>query len=143
MKREDDFVMKNTRTLLRHDLQYLRCVIVKTTGLYPGRTPEDRVALGVLRDYLTWLAVDAMTDEWLARRFVHTIAKLQEELHTEAESHHTQDIDPTATAFYEGFLHGLEQAISFRYGVDLLLDEEISWGEFLESWERTRERIGL
>jgi len=122
---------------------FLRCIIDKAILLHPGRTPENRITHGILRDYLSWLAVDAMTDEWLARRLVQTIAKLQEELHTEAESHHTQDIDPTAPAFYEGFLHGLEQAISFRYGVDLLLDEEIDRGDFLESWERTRERIGL
>ena len=136
-------MMKSTGTPLRHDLQYLRCIANETIRLHLGRTPKDRVTLGVLRDYLAWLAVDAMTDEALARRLVNTIAKLQEELHTNAESHHTRDTDTTAPSFYEGFLHGLEQAISFRYGVDLLLDEELSRGEFLESWERTRKRLGL
>lgn len=135
--------MKSTGTPLRHDLQYLRCIANETIRLHPGRTSEDRVTLGVLRDYLEWLAVDAMTDEALARRLVNTIAKLQEELHTNAESRHAKEIDPTAPAFYEGFLHGLEQSISFRYGVDLLLDEELSRGEFLESWEQTKEKIGL
>ena len=134
---------KSARILLRHDLMFLKCFVKKAVMLHPGRTPEDRVMLGVLRDYLAWLAVDAMTDEALARRLVTTIAKLQEELHTNAESRHAKEIDPTAPAFYEGFLHGLEQSISFRYGVDLLLDEELSRGEFLESWERTREKIGL
>jgi len=111
--------------------------------LHQKRTQEDRDVLGVLHDYLTWLAVDAMTDERLAKSLVHTLAKLQEELHAEAESRHAKEIDPTAPAFYEGFLHGLEQTISFRYGVDLLLDEELSQREFLESWERTRKRLGL
>jgi len=136
-------MMKSTGTPLRHDLQYLRCIANETIRLHPGRTPEDRVTLGVLRDYLAWLAVDAMTDEALARRLVTTIAKLQEELHTNAESRHAKEIDPTAPAFYEGFLHGLEQSISFKYGVDLLLDEELNRGEFLETWERTRKRLGL
>jgi len=136
-------MMKSTGTPLRHDLQYLRCIANETIRLHLGRTPEDRVTLGVLRDYIVWLAVDAMTDEALARRLVTTIAKVQEELHTNAESRHAKEIDPTAPAFYEGFLHGLEQSISFKYGVDLLLDEELSRGEFLESWERTREKIGL
>ena len=135
--------MKSTGNPLRHDLQYLRCIANETIRLHRGSTPEDRVTLSILRDYLAWLAVDAMTDEGLARRLVHTIAKLQEELHTNAESRHAKEIDPTAPAFYEGFLHGLEQSISFKYSVDLLLDEELSRGEFLESWERTRERIGL
>ena len=135
--------MKGTGTPLRHDLQYLRCIANETIRLHLGRTPEDRVTLGVLCDYLAWLAVDAMTDETLARRLVHTMAKLQEDLHTKTESHHTQDTDTTAPAFYEGFLHGLEQSISFKYGVDLLLDEELSRGEFLESWEQTKEKLGL
>lgn len=128
---------------LRYDLINLRCIIEEAVRLHRGRTSEDRVTLGVLRDYLTWLAVDAMTDERLARRLVTTIAKLQEELHTNAESRHAKEIDPTAPAFYEGFLHGLEQSISFKYGVDLLLEEELSRLEFLESWERTREKLGL
>jgi len=122
---------------------FLRCIVDRATLLYPGRAPENRIALGFLRDYLVWLAVDAMTDEGLARHFVHTLAKLQEELRSEAESYRIRDMDPSAPSFYEGFLHGLEQAISFRYGVDLLLDEELSQREFLESWERTRKRLGL
>ncbi len=136
-------MMKSTGAHLRHDLQYLRYIANETIRLHIGRTPEDRVTLGVLRDYLAWLAVDAMTDEGLARRLVTTIAKLQEELHTNAESRHAKEIDPTAPAFYEGFLHGLEQSISFKYGVDLLLDEELSRRDFLETWERTRKRLGL
>ena len=128
---------------LHRDLITLRCIIAEAVRLHPGGTPEDRVTLGVLRDYFTWLVVNSMTDEGLAKSLVHTLAKLQEELHAEAESRHTKEIDPTAPAFYAGFLHGLEQTISFRYGVDLLLDEEIDRGDFLESWERTRERLGL
>ena len=134
---------ESVRISLRHGLMFLRCIVDKATLLYQGKAPENRIALGVLRDYLMWLAVDAMTDEGLARHFVHTLAKLQEELRSEAESYRIRDMDPSALSFYEGFLHGLEQAISFRHGVDLLLDEEISRGEFLESWERTREGLGL
>ena len=135
--------MKSTGTPLRHDLQYLRCIANETIRLHLGRTSEDRVTLGVLRDYIAWLAADALTDEGLARRLVHTMAKLQEDLHTKTESHHTQDTNTTAPSFHEGFLHGLEQAISFSHGVDLLLDEELSRGEFLESWEQTKEKLGL
>jgi len=119
------------------------CVTKKAVRLHLGKTPEDWDTIGVLRDYLAWLAVDAMTDEGLARHLVHTLAKLQEELHIEVESNRARDMDPTAPAYYEGFLYGLEQIISFMYGVDLLLDEEISRGEFLASWERARERLGL
>ena len=136
-------MMKSTGTPLRHDLINLRCIIEEAVRLHRGSSPEDRDTLGVLRDYIVWLAADALTDEGLARRLVHTMAKLQEDLHTKTESHHTQDTDITAPSFYEGFLHGLEQAISFSHGVDLLLDEELSRGDFLESWERTRARLGL
>jgi len=122
---------------------FLRCIVGKATLLYPGKTLENRIALGVFRDYLVWLAVDAMTDEGLARQFVHTLAKLQEELRSEAESYRIRDMDPSALSFYEGFLHGLEQVISFNHGVDLLLEEELSRGDYLESWEQIRERLGL
>lgn len=128
---------------LPNDLMFLRCIADEAVRLHPGRTPEDRVTLGTFHDYFAWLAIDAITDEGLARRLVNTMAKLQEELHAKVENRHAQDIDPTAPAFYEGFLFGLEQAISFRYGVDLLLDEEIDWEEFFEAWEWTRERLGL
>jgi hypothetical protein len=135
--------MKETRTLLRQDPQYLRCIVAKVIEISPSEILEDRDTLGVLQDYLVWITVDAMSDEELARRLVKTLAKLQEELHTEAESRHACDLDTPSYAFYEGFLHGLEQAVSFRHGVDLLLDEEMDRGEFTEAWEQTRERLGL
>ena len=134
---------KSAKMIPRHDLLYLRCIAKESIRLQTGRNPEDRFTLSILRDYLSWLTVEAMTDEGLARRLVHTLAALQEELGAAVEADHARNLDPTAPAFYEGFLHGLEQAISFRYGVDLLLDEEIDRGEFLKSWERTRERLGL
>ena len=43
--------------------------------------------------------------------------------------------DPSAPAFHERFLHALEQTLSFKYGTDLLLDEEISRDDFPESRE--------
>jgi hypothetical protein len=67
------------------------------------RASEDRDTLGVLQDYLVWLTFDAMTDEELARRIVRTMARLQEELHAEAENSRTRDMDSSAPAFYEGF----------------------------------------
>ena len=138
MKREDD-----SEKLLRHDLHYLRCIIARVVELYPIRTSKDRDTLGVLQDYLVWLMADSMTDEELARRLVRIMARLQEELHAEAENSRARDTDPTAPAFYEGFLHGLEQSIGFRHGVDFLLDEEIDRREFHKAWEQTKERLGL
>ena len=130
-------------TSLFHNLMVLRCVISKAIELHKRKTPEDRVTLGSLHDYFTWLTFDAMTDEKLARQLVHILARLQEELHAEVENSRARDTDPTAPAFYEGFLHGLEQSISFSYGVDLLLDEEIDRGEFHEAWGQTKGRLGL
>jgi hypothetical protein len=128
---------------LRHDLLYLRCIAKKAVRLYPRRAPEDKFMFGVLRDYLVWLTFDAVTDEGLARRLVHILVRLQEELHAEVENSRARDTDPTAPAFYEGFLHGLEQSINFSYGVDLLLDEEIDRKEFHETWGQAKERLGL
>ena len=126
-----------------HDLMFLRCVASESVRLHPGRTPEDRVALGALRDYFAWLTFDAMTDEDLARRIVRTMARLQEELHAEAENSRARDRDSSAPAFYEGFLHGLEQSINFMYGSDLLLDEEIDRDEFRKAWGQVKERLGF
>ena len=134
---------KSAGMTLRHDLLYLRCIAKKAVRLYPRRTPEDKFMLGVLRDYLVWLTFDAVTDKEHARRLVHIMAKLQEELHAEAENSRARDTDPTAPAFYEGVLHGLEQSISFRDGVDLLLDEEIDRREFHKTWGQAKERLGL
>jgi len=135
--------MNFARTFLRQDLLSLRCILTEAINLHPCKTPEDSLNLVSLRDYLIWLTIDAIQHEELARRLVPTLAKLQEELHTNAESRHAKEIDPTAPAFYEGFLHGLEQAISFSHGVDLLLDEELNRGEFLKSWGQTKKKVGL
>jgi len=134
---------ESTGTTLFHNLMFLRCVSSEAVRLHPVRTSEDRVALGALRDYFAWLTFDAMTDEELARRLVRTMARLQEELHAEAENSRARDRNPTAPAFYEGFLHGLEQFISFKYGVDLLLDEEIDRDEFHKAWGQVKERLGF
>lgn len=128
-------------TTLSHNLIFLRCVISKATELHKRKTPEDRVTLGSLHDYFTWLTFDAMTNKKMSRQLVHILARLQEDLHAEAENSRARDRDPSAPAFYEGFLHGLEQSVSFRHGVDLLLDEEIDRGEFHKAWGQAKERL--
>ena len=135
--------MDRTGTPLRHDLMYLRCIVTEAVRLHPGRTPEDRVMLTDLREYLMWLTVDALQDETLARELVSILARLQEELNAVADDRRARHMDPTAPAFYEAFLRAMEQMLSFRYGEDLLVGGEISRGEFLHSWERTRQRLGL
>ena len=71
------------------------------------------------------------------------MARLQEELHTKTEIMKLLKADTAPTAYYEGFLHGLEQAISFSHGVDLLLNEEINQEDFLKTWEQTEKKLSL
>ena len=130
-------------TTLRFDLMYLRCIVTEAVILHSGRTAEDRIMLAELRDYLIWLAVDAMQDDELAQRLVPILAKLQEELDAVADDRRVRHMDTTAPVFYKGFLHALEQILGFKYGVDLLVDEEISRGDFLDTWEQTRRKLGL
>lgn len=78
---------------------YLRLIVAEAVRLHPGRTPSDRVVLGNLRDYRMWLTIDAMREEKPARCLVPTFARLQVELHAEAESRRARDMDPTAPAF--------------------------------------------
>jgi len=129
--------------IFRHDLMYLRLIVTETVSLQTAANTDERTTLGALRDYLTWLTTDAMQDKQLARKLVSTYARLQEELNAETRRRLAHDTDPSAPAFHEGFLHALEQTLSLTHGADLLLDEEISRAEFLESWEMTRERLGL
>jgi len=67
--------------------------------------------------------------------------KLLHELNAETRKRLAHETDPSASAFHEGFLHALEQTLSFKHGTDLLLDEKISRGEFHESWEQVMRRL--
>jgi len=133
--------MNNHKTSLRHDLLYLRCIITHAIRHHQAQTPEDSLTQATLQDYLTWLTTDAMQDKQLARKLVSTYARLQEELNAEAKKRLANDTDPSAPAFHEGFLHALEQTLSFKHGADLLLDEKISREDFLESWEQVMRRL--
>jgi len=135
--------MNNHKTSLRHDLLYLRCILTHATERHRAQTPEDRLTEATLQDYLTWLTVDALKDEAHARSIAPTLARLQEELHAQAQHDRTRNRDPTPQAYHEGYLHALEQILSFTHGEDLTLGEEISRREFHESWDKTREKLGL
>jgi len=120
---------------------YLRLIVTEAVSLQTTANTDERTILCALRDYLTWLTTDAMRDKQLARKLVSTYVRLQEELNAEAKKRLANDTDPSASAFHEGFLHALEQTLSFKHGVDLLLDEEITRGEFHESWEQVMRRL--
>ena len=120
---------------------YLRLIVTEAVSLQTAANTDERIILGTLQDYLTWLTIDAMRDKQLARKLVSTYARLQEELNAETRRRLIQDTDPSAPAFHEGYLHALEQTLSFKHGVDLLLDEKISRGEFHESWEQVMRRL--
>jgi len=135
--------MNGSTENLRHDLLYLRYILTHATERHRAQTPEDRFAQATLQDYLTWLTLDALQDPAHARSIAPTLARLQEELHAQAQHNQTRNRDPTPQAYHEGYLHALEQILSFTHGEDLLLGEEISRRMFLESWDKTRERLGL
>ena len=127
--------------IFRHDLIFLRLIVTEATSLQTTTNTDERTTLGALRDYLTWLTTDAMQDKQLARKLVPTYARLQEELNAETRRRLAHDTDPSAPAYHEGFLHALEQTLSFKHGVDLLLNEKITREEFLESWEQVMRRL--
>ncbi|GAI43021.1 unnamed protein product, partial [marine sediment metagenome] len=81
--------------------------------------------------------------EKLAQHLAPTLARLQEELHTQAQNNRTQDNDPTPHAYYEGYLHALENTLNLKYGEDLLLHEQITRQQFQQTWEKTRKTLGL
>ena len=128
---------------LRHDLLYLRLIVTEAVTLQTAANTDERTTLGALRDYPTWLTIDAIHDKQLARKLAPTYARLQEELNAETKRRLAQGTDPSAPAFHEGFLLALEQTLNLSHATDLLLDEEISRIDFLESWERTRRKTGI
>ena len=134
--------MNHIKTPLRHDLLYLRLIVTEAVTLQTVNT-DERTTLGALRDYLSWLTTDAIHDKQLARKLVPTYARLQEELNAETRRRIAHDTDPSAPAFHEGFLHALEQTLNLSHATDLLLDEEISRIDFLESWEHTWSKTGI
>jgi len=127
--------------IFRYDLIYLRLIVTEAVSLQTAANTDERIILGALRDYLTWLTTDAMRDEQLARKLVSTYARLQEELNAETRKRLAHDTDTSAPAFHEGYLHALEQTLSFKHGADLLLDEKISREESPESWEQAIRRL--
>lgn len=135
--------MNHVNTTLRHDLLYLRLIVTEAVSLQTAANTGERTILSALRDYPTWLTIDAIQDKQLARKLVPTYARLQEELNAETRKRLAQDTDPSVPAFHEGFLHALEQILNLSHATDLLLDEEISRMDFLESWEHTRRRMGI
>jgi hypothetical protein len=120
---------------------YLRLIVTEAVSLQTTTNTDERTTLCALRDYLTWLTTDAMQDKQLARKLVSTYARLQEELNAETRRRLAHETDPSAPAYHEGFLHALEQTLSFKHGTDLLLDEKITRGEFHESWEQAMRRL--
>jgi hypothetical protein len=134
-------MMGFVKTPLRNDLMYLRLIVTEAVSLQTAANTDSRTILGALRDYLTWLTIDAMRDKQLARKLVSTYARLQEELNAETRKRLAHGTDPSAPAFHEGFLHALEQTLSLKHGADLLLDEKITREEFHESWEQVMRRL--
>jgi len=130
--------MNNPYTPLRHDLLYLRCILTHATKHHPAQTPKDRLTQATLQDYLTWLTTDALQNEKLARHLAPTLARLQEELHNQA-----RNSDPTTHAYYEGYLHALENTLNHHHREDLLLHEQITRQQFQQTWEKTRKTLGL
>ena len=135
-------MINSNETTLRHDLLYLRCILTNAIK-HRAQTPSDRLTQATLQDYLTLLTIDALQDEGLARHLVPTLARLQEELHKETETLRTQNKDLTPHAYYQGYLHALENTLNHGHETDLLLHEQITRQQFHQTWERTRKTLGL
>lgn len=143
MKGGPDPSNASDETSLRDDLLYLRCILAHAASSHRSRTREDRLTETTLHDYLAWLTIDALQDEAHARGVAINLARLQEELDAQARHSRAQNRDPAPQAYYEGYLHALEQVLSHAHGEDLVLGDEISRRTFNESWEEARERLGL
>jgi len=135
--------MKPMAARLRHDLNYLRTIITEAGALNPPRSSRDQALRSVLHDYLTWLAVDALDDETLARELVPILTKLQNEMDDVARDLRKKRRLTDIPAFYKTLLSAMVEILSFRYGEDLLHGAPISRDEFGECWLLTRKALDL
>ena len=117
-------------THLRHDLDYLRTLIVQAIRLHR-------------RDYIMFLTLDGLKDLQLAEQLVDSFFALQAWLQTIKTSQTLQHQDAETITFYLGFLFTMEQLLSLRHEITMLPHEMISRQDFQKSWIRTARKLNF
>jgi hypothetical protein len=130
-------------TELRHDIDYLKRLLTEAIRLHRPNSIEEATLLADIRDYIMYLALDAVGDQNLAEtllvRFTQMGRALEEKL---KETPVWQDDERQAIRFYVGFLFALEQLLSLKHEIGLP-GEKISREDFKRSWRRTASKLGL
>lgn len=91
-----------------------------------------------------YLALDAVSDEDLARTLVDHFSQLQSWLEKHLQNTPVwRDGERETIRFYIGFLFALEQLLSLRHAIAKLPAEKVSREDFKRSWRRTASKLGL
>jgi len=99
--------------------------------------------LADIRDYFMYLTLDSLKDPSLARTLIDRFSQLQGWLRREHINQALKRVHPDKIVFYQAFLFTLEQVLSLRHGVTKLPNEKISRADFMRSWKKTAEKLGL
>jgi hypothetical protein len=142
----EDFLKGGNRALsthLRHDLDYLRTLIVQAIRLHRPSDAEQATMLADIRDYIMFLTLDGLKDLQLAEQLVDSFFALQAWLQTIKTSQTPQYQDAETIHFYLGFLFTMEQLLSLRHEITMLPHEMISRQDFQKSWIRTARKLNF
>jgi hypothetical protein len=130
-------------TDLRHDLDYLRRLLGLAVKMHHPLTVKTATMLADIRDYLIYLTLDGLHDPALANLLIDHFTQLQACLEKRVESTPIEAPERESARFYVGFLFALEQLLSLCHRIAELPRGAISREDFIRSWKRTAEKLGL
>jgi hypothetical protein len=136
-------VTGSAETFSRYDLEYLWHILDTAVRLYPGTTDEERARLSDLKDFLTWLCVDAVENESEANALVKRLVWLLEEIKDAIACYCACRLDSSGLVHHGMFLQALVLTLTRKHSVRTLLCRDIDHEKFLSSWEHTKLKLGL
>jgi len=134
---------EDTLTNLRHNLDCLKRLLVEAIRLHRPGSVEEATMLADIRDYIMYVALDAVEDPALASTLVDRFTHLQAWLETMHKQTPVWKAEHETIRWYIGWLFALEQLLSLKHKIKRLPGEKISREDFMRSFKRTAVKLGL
>lgn len=128
---------------MRYDYEFLKYLIDNIVRLYPRVNNEERMILSDLKDYITWLCIDAIEKDTLAISLKQILVKLLEEIEEDIDNYHFFRFDTSGLVHYGMFIQALILTLTCKHGTRSLLCKDIDHHKFLDSWNQTKLKLGL
>ena len=133
----------SAETSSSYDLEYLWHILDTAVRLYPGTTDEERARLADLKDFITWLCVEAVENESGANTLTQRLVWLLEEIKDTIECYRACRLDSSGLVHHGMFLQALMLTLTRKHSVRTLLCRDIDHEKFLDSWDHTKLKLGL